>query len=501
MEHVMWKRLMGVASILALLVGAISCSPGSDSGPTVLVPKDESGSIRVRLVFGAGSAYDPDGKEGLAHFTANALKRGTEQYSRTDIDNTLDKLAAKLTIDVGREVTIIEGLCLTESWSEFSDLFFSVVTEPSLDVDEMTTLVQDQLDEIEQIRRDDERLAKAALQYYIYQDHPYGHPTEGMTQTVKTLSARDARSFYREHYASGNYTLGLAGDISDTLAERIHDVLNSSLPDGAPTPPPLPDPQISKTQVYLIEKENRAQAQLRFGRPIDITRDDPDFMPLFVVNSYLGRHRESMGQLYQEIRATRGLSYGAYSYAEHFEQDGWSNLARPGLPRRQQYFSAWVYPKSINANFVIHIVMKMLDDLRTEGITRQQLDAAREFEINHFPFEIETPRRMLGMRMDELAYDTPAFIDSFTARAAAVTVDDANRAIERVIDPRSMVIVAVVSDGQKFAKTLLGNQVLFEYPSGVNPNSLKLEDQPILNYTLPIEAGNIRVVKAEEMFR
>ncbi|MBD3298218.1 MAG: hypothetical protein GF341_06155 [candidate division Zixibacteria bacterium] len=501
MKRGMWKQLTGVAVVLALLVGAISCSPGSDSGPTVLVPKDQAGSIRVRLVFGAGSAYDPGDKEGLAHFTANALKRGTEQHSRAEIDNTLDQLAAKLTIDVGREVTIIEGLCLTESWSEFSNLFFSVVTEPSFDVNEMSTLVQDQLDDIEQIRRDDQRLAKAALQYYIYQDHPYGHPPEGMTQTVRTLSARDARSFYREHYTNGNYTLGLAGDISDTLAEHIHAVLDASLRDGAPTPPSLPEPQINKTQVYLIEKENRAQAQLRFGRPIDITRDDPDFMPLFVVNSYLGRHRESMGKLYQEIRAIRGLSYGAYSYAEHFEQDGWSNLARPGLPRRQQYFSAWVYPKSINANFVVHIVMKMLNDLRTEGITRQQLDAAREFEINHFPFEIETPRRLLGMRMDELAYDTPAFIDSFTTRAAAVTVDDANRAIERAIDPQAMVIVAVVSDGEQFAKTLLGDQVMFEYPSGVDPSGLKLRDQPYLNYTLPIEAGNIRVVKAEEMFQ
>ena len=113
-------------------------------------------------------------------------------------------------------------------------------------------------------------------------------------------------------------------------------------------------------QGRLARDQFGRQAQLRFGRPVDITRSDADFMPLFLVNSYLGRHRESMGQLYQEIRAKRGLSYGAYSYAEHFEQDGWSNLARPGLPRRQQYVSDWVYPKSTNANFVIHIVTKML---------------------------------------------------------------------------------------------------------------------------------------------
>ncbi|GAB4329481.1 MAG: pitrilysin family protein [Candidatus Zixiibacteriota bacterium] len=501
MKSTMEKRLIGVALVLALAAGLATCGPGADSNPTVLIPKDGAGSIRVRLMFGAGSAYDPDGKEGLAHFTAAALKRGSARFSRSEIDSKLDAMAARLTVEVEREVSIIEGLCLTESWPEFSDLFFSVITEPRFDPTEMTALVSDQLDEIEQIKRDDADLAKAALQYYIYKDHPYGHPTAGLEHTVKTFTAQDARAFFRDHYTSGNYTLGLAGDVSDTLARSIHRVLKSALTDGAPARPVLPDPIITSTQVYLIEKENRAQAQLRFGRPIDITRRDPDFVPLFLVNSYLGRHRESMGQLYRQIRAARGLSYGAYSYAEHFEQEGWSNLARPGLPRRQQYFSVWVYPKSINANFVIRIVMKMLADLREQGLTAQQLDAARRFEINHFPFEIETPRRLLGMRMDEVAYGTPAFVDSFTARAAAVTVEDAKRAIQRAIDPSSMVIVAVVSDAEQFATSLLGDQVMFQYPSGVDPRGLRQADRPFLNYTLPIQAGNIRIVKAEEMFR
>lgn len=485
---------------LALLI--MSCAaPSGPEVPTVIIPKAGSGSVRVRLQFNAGSSYDPSGKEGLAYFVAHALTRGTKKFTRAQIDEQLDDLAARLNVEVDRDVTIIEGLCLTESWPAFSQLLFSVLTEPAFDSVEMARLADDQRDDIEQIRRDDGDLAKEALQYYIYANHPYGHPAEGLENPVATIRPADARSFFASHYTSGNYILGLAGDVDDTLAQTIRKTLGAALASGKPEPPVLFEPVINGLNIYLIQKENRAQAQLRFGRPTDIGRNDADFMPLFLANTCLGRHRESMGRLYQVIRSKRGLSYGAYSYAEHFDQDQGSNLARAGSPRRQQYTSAWVYPKSENANFVVHVVMKELSDLAKNGLTQQQLDEARTFEINHFPFEIETPRRLLGMRMDELYLGTPAFVDSFTAMAQRVTTDDVRRALKRAIDVNNMILVAVASDGEAFAKELMGPAVRVEYPSGVDPRGLREEDMHYDNFLPAYEPQKIRVVRANTMFQ
>ena len=497
----MIRRIAGWL-MLGMALVALSCStqPGSEV-PTVLIPKAGSGSVRVRLQFGAGSSYDPSGKEGLAYFVSNALLRGTAKYTRAQIDQQLDALAARLNVEVDRDVVILEGLCLTESWPAFSELLYSVLTEPAFDSAEMAKLADDQLDAIEQIRRDDAALAKEALQSCIYRNHPYGHPSEGLENSVGTFTAADARGFYTSHFTSGNYTLGLAGEAGDTLARAIHKTLEAHLAPGKPEPPLLHKPVITGLNVYLIEKENRAQAQLRFGRPTDIGRDDPDFMPLYLANTYLGRHRESMGRLYQEVRSKRGLSYGAYAYAEHFDQDQGSNLARPGRSRRQQYSSAWVYPKSENANFVIRVVLKELADLAKNGLTQEQLDATRTFEINHFPFEVETPRRQLGMRMDEIFLGTDAFVDSFAAVANRVTTDDIKRVLPRAIDVQNMFLVAVVSDGKAFSKELLSDVVAVEYPSGVDPRGLREEDLRYNNYLPPIDPKNIRIVRAEDMFQ
>jgi zinc protease len=496
----MLKRILTATLLVALVIPACLPAQGAEP-PTVLIPKSGSGAVRVRIMFAAGSAYDPAGKEGLADFVGGALRRGSKQYSRAAIDDRLDALAAQINIEVDRDVAIVEGRCLAEAWPEFAKLYLSVLTEPAFDSVEMVRLVDDQLDAIEQIRRDDGTLAKAALQYFLYENHPYGHPTEGLTHTVKTITSADARSFYESHYTSGDYILGLAGEVTEPMAQSIRQSLAAALKAGTPPPLTLPMPKVTGLNVYLIEKENRAQTQLRFGRPIDIGRSDADFMPLFLANTWLGRHRESMGRLYQVVRSQRGLSYGAYSYAEHFDQDGWSNLARPGRPRQEQYFSAWVYPKATNANFVIHVVMRELADLSAKGLAPNDLEAARTFEINHFPFEIETPARLLGMRMDEIYLHTPAFVDGFTKAAQQVTVDDVQRATRRAIDVNNMAVVAVVSNGAEFTKQLLEGPVTCEYPSGVDPKSLSAEDAPYQNYKLPLTPDKIRVIKADEMFR
>jgi zinc protease len=145
--------------------------------------------------------------------------------------------------------------------------------------------------------------------------------------------------------------------------------------------------------------------------------------------------------------------------------------------------------------------MKELADLAANGLTQEQLDAARTFEINHFPFEIETPRRLLGMRMDELLWGTPEFAGSFAGAASLVTTEDVKRATAHAIDVNNMIIVAVVSDGEAFVKELLGDAVLVQYPSGVDPRGLREDDLRYNNFLPAYEPQKIRVVKASTMFQ
>src|SRR5439155_4750891 len=94
----------------------------------------------------------------------------------------------------------------------------------------------------------------------------------------------------------------------------------------------------------LIVKKDTASTAGSFGYTWELRRGDPDYFAVALGMSYLGEHRQMHGVLMQELREKRGLNYGDYAYAEHFEQEGWSSLLRVNVPRALQETSIWIRP-------------------------------------------------------------------------------------------------------------------------------------------------------------
>ncbi len=66
------------------------------NGLTVLGEKLEGvRSLALGFVVGAGSAHDPEGASGLAHFTESMLLEGTTSRSSREITDTLDGLGIR----------------------------------------------------------------------------------------------------------------------------------------------------------------------------------------------------------------------------------------------------------------------------------------------------------------------------------------------------------------------------------------------------------------------
>jgi len=294
--------------------------------------------------------------------------------------------------------------------------------------------------------------------------------------------------------------LGMAGDFDDHIRDAFKNDLSALKKEELPSEETV-IPQLVGKKVLLIEKEGRTQTQLRIGHPLTITRKDPDFIPLYLANTYLGKHRESLGRLYQTIRSERGLCYGAYSYVEYFQQAGWSKLAAPNIPRRIQYFSMWTYPKSTNGKFVIKLALKELSDLVNSGIDEKTFSFIKNFEKNHLPFELETPERKLGLLMDEEFYGNSGFWENFEKRVEGITPEETKQVVKKYLSPDNLAIVALVSNGEEFEKELLSDTTEIEYPSGVDPNTLKSADEKIKAFPLNLKPENFEIVKVSELFQ
>jgi zinc protease len=489
------------ASLLFLFSFNLSCTTSQDVGLKVVeVKKPGIPVIHFKVVIQSGSMDDPEGKEGLAYFVANLLRRGTKSFSREEIEEMLDFISAKLDIRTEKEVIVISGTILKENLDKFYHIFCEVILDPTFPEEEIEKMRVDQINAIENIKQDDTELAACVFENFLFRGHPYGHLVQGKISSVKSFTRQDAINFYDKHFLRNNIILGIAGDFDDRIKDASRTDL-SGLEKGELSSDETTLPQLLGKKVILIEKEGRAQTHLRIGHPLSITRKDPDFIPLYLANTYLGRHRESLGRLFQRVRADRGLSYGAYSYVEHFQQAGWSKLARLNVPRRVQYFSMWIYPKSTNAKFVIKLALKELSDLVNHGINEEAFDFIKNFEKNHLPFDLETPQRKLGFLMDEEFYRIFGFWENSEKRMEEVSSEEVREVVKKYLSADNLAIVALVSDGEEFKRELLSEETKIEYPSGVDPNALKGADEKIKTFNLNLKPENFEIVKVEELFR
>ncbi len=494
--------------VLLIIIFSFSCTDSQKSEAEleagsqiefVTLPQDRLPIVHFALVIKSGSASDPDGKEGLAWFTANLLKRGSKSHSREEIEKGLEAIGGKLDIRVEREVIVITGKTMRENLAEFYSIFADVLLNPAFASEEIANLRSDQEQAIKDIIRNDSRLCRAAFLHKLYEGHPYAHPVQGYLSSAAELTEEDARAFYEHHFVKGNIICGLAGSYPPDFEQRFKDDMNRFNP-GNVTDRPQMISQPSGMRAFLIEKPGRDQSQIRIGRLVDYNRTDSLWYTYLAANTYLGQHRESFGRLYTTIRAQRGLSYGAYSYLQHFKQSGWSKNPMPLIPFDLQYFSMWTYPKRINTEFAIKMALHELGKILENGIEPNQLQTFISFQINHFPFLIETTEQQLLMELEELYYNQPQLIEDFQENLEAISHAGISDVLERNWSTDDLLIVVVTDSAEAMKEELLTQKTALELPSGATEAGLEEINNMVKNIELDLKAKDIEIIAAEELF-
>ncbi len=104
-------KIILLSLICLLLVFSINCSK-TQKLKIIQVKKTEIPVVNFRVMVFSGSADDPKGKEGLAYFASSMLKKGTQSYSREQLEELLDFLSARIDVSVDKQVIVVSGTTL-----------------------------------------------------------------------------------------------------------------------------------------------------------------------------------------------------------------------------------------------------------------------------------------------------------------------------------------------------------------------------------------------------
>lgn len=485
-------------TLLALILLLSLPSPGQE----LLVQKDSSPLVTLKLVFRSGAVHDPYQKEGLAALTASMItKGGTRDRSYQQLLDEFYPLATSLESQVDKEMSTFSVTTHQDNLEATYDLVKEMLLEPGFRPADFDRLRSDQVLALEEDLKaaNDEELGKEALYHEVYRNHPYEWPNLGTKSGLESLKPSDVRDFYQNRYAGNLLTIGLAGPVTDAFVDRVKADF-SGLPSTDSAPRALPQPQPSAGREFtIIQKKTRSTA-ISLGFPLQVNRSHPDWTALWLVRSFFGEHRSENSYLYQRLREIRGLNYGDYAYIEYFPRGMFLTKPDPNYARSQQIFQIWIRPvEPKNAHFALRATLWELDRLVKNGLTQAQFEATRRFLQKNVALLLQTQPRRLGYALDDRFYGTLAFLERVRTDLDQLTYEQVQGAIRRHLQSDNLEIVMITEDAAGLARRIRQEQ---PSPIGYNapkPEALLAEDRVISVY--PVKASTVKIIPLTEVFK
>ena len=391
--------------------------------------------VTLNVVFDAGSARDPQGRNGLSMLTNHLLDNGTGELDADAIAATFEGLGAEFGSSNDRDMAGVSLRSLSDRalLDPALDLFARVLAAPSFPATSFERERQRALLGLKQAEASAGVVAAKVFFAQLYKGHPYALPPEGSEAGLKALTRNDLTAFHARYYVGRNAVLALIGDIKLSEAKTIAERVLGGLPAGeaAPALPKVAD-VVPRGRAERLVAHPSTQTHLLIGQA-GMARNDPDFYPLYLGNHVLGGSG-LVSRLSQEVREQRGLSYSVYSY--------FLPLREPGP------FLLGLQTKNSQRAEALAVVRQVLKEYVEKGPTPEELAAAKKNVTGGFPLRIDSNRKIAEYLTVIGFYGLPlTYLDDFIPRIEAVTAEQIRDAFRRRVHPEHMLTVVVGGGG------------------------------------------------------
>lgn len=425
------RWLVGVAlAFVAPIAGAtlpIEHWRTSNDVPVYFVRADTIPMLDVSVLFDAGARRDPPGQTGVASMVGRMLDKGAGDLDETALAEGFARIGAELGGGAGTDRASVSIRTLSEPSirDRAIELTAMVIASPRFDpaiLDREKARLEQAL---AQSLTQPGTIARRRLDELMYPDHPYGRNPD--PAAIAAIDVEELRAFHRRHYVARGAVVAMIGAIDRAEAERIAERLVGTLPSGEPAGAMPPVGEGSPGAEVRIAHP-ASQSHILLGMPM-LTRADPDYFPLYVGNYVLGGGG-FVSRLYDEVREKRGLAYSVYSYFMPMRQPG--------------PFMVGLQTSKDQTDKALEVVRSTLRRFVAEGPSAEELAAAKANLVGGFALRIDSNAKILGQLAligDEgLPLD---WLDVWTERVEAVTLEQVRDAFRRRIDPDRLSTVVV----------------------------------------------------------
>lgn len=449
----------------------------------IVLEKHQAPVVSFMTYVNVGSAQEPDGKTGVAHFLEHLAFKGTTQIGTKDyaaekqvldeqdlifkkikqakadpnrqaelktLEAEFDQVQEKASTYVypnqfGEIVEQAGGVGLNATTSNDATRFF--YSFPSNKLELWMSLESERF--LEPVFRDffteknvilEERRTRTEnspvgqlfemLLAKTFQRHPYGRPTIGSTEDLQQLERADVDAFFRQHYVPSNITIAIVGDVKAAEVKRLAKAYFGRYPRRPDPEMPLPvEPVQSQAQAFTLTLAAQPSYFQAYHIP---AATHPDAVVYEVMDRVLSGGRTS--RLYRSLVEQQQVALSADG-SIGFPGDKYPNL---------MILNAQTAPGHTDAE-VAAALNAELEKLKTEWVAPEELarvkkqvqvDSLESLDSNSgmasllAEYQAKTGDwRNLFVELNRLAEVTAADIQ----RVAKATFVDSNRTVAQIV--------------------------------------------------------------------
>ena len=404
-----------------------------DGMRVALLPKKSRGAaVQARLVMHYGDEKSLAGTTPAGSVVAAMLTRGAGGMSRVQIQEAFDRLKARVNFSGSDTALTVTIETTRDNLPEVMKLVARILRSPEFPQAEFEQLRTERLTALDAARREPDELARVALSRHG-NPYPKGHVRYAETidedaEQLRALTLERLRAFHRDFYGTGSAEFAAVGDFdAAALRAQLQELLGGWKAPKPYTRVPGPLYQPQPTEIR-IETPDKANAFFSGGLRFALRDDAPDYPALLLANRIAGGGPGS--NIYLRLRAKEGLSYGAgssLSVSAHEPHATWSAGA----------IYAPQNVKRLEAAFQDEV-----NRMVTAGFTEQEFKDGKNGLLQARRLQLAQDRDLAGILAGQLETGrTMEYVASIDRAIEATTLEQANAAFRRYVDPAKLVRV------------------------------------------------------------
>ncbi len=335
----------------------------------VVIPDRRAPVVTHMAWYKVGSADDPQGRSGIAHFFEHLMFKGTSTYKNNEFSAAVSAIGGQENVFTSWDYTAyyqkVAPSALPDMMKYEADRMRNLVVTEDVFLPERDVVLEERSGRVD---RSPSAILSEFSRAALHTNHPYSIPIIGWEHEIARLKMEDSLAFYERWYQPWNAIIVVAGDVDPQetliLAQSTYGKIVATKQPTERKWTSSPANVVAQNLVYKDERVTQPSWQRMFRVPSYQIAEEGEAEALDLLSTIMGGSATS--RIQKEIVLEQELATAAGAFYQ-------------GSSRDMSSFGFYAVPRGdTNLDEVSKAVEAQVDKLLKEGVTQEELDRARQ---------------------------------------------------------------------------------------------------------------------------